>query len=400
MRVDENQGGTWLSIFLILLTVPVSLTAQDAMEFFEENCSVCHTIGDGPLSGPDLNGVTQRRDRDWLIRFIRNPENVINSGDSYAKQILEASGGIVMPDFPAMTPELASALLDFIASQSKAGGPTPEQPSVIQSAASQEAATFFEENCTVCHTIGGGPLAGPDLRGVTQRKDRDWLIRFMRNPENVINSGDSYAKQILEASGGIVMPDFAEMTPELASALLDFMEASSNPGEQESQSSESPSAAVEISDRPFTPRDVEQGQQIFSGSRQLANGGPACFSCHAMRGFGGLGGGRLAPDLTLVYERMRGRKSLAAWLGSPPTTEMRSLFRQRRLEPEEIALLVAYFEDGAKRGGGEAESAVILGFFFLALGGTIVVLISLDAIWKRRLRAVREPLVRGAGTER
>ena len=107
----------------------------------------------------------------------------------------------------------------------------------------------------------------------------------------------------------------------------------------------------------------------------------------------------MAPDLTLVYERMRGRKSLAAWLGSPPTTEMRSLFRQRPLEPEEIVLLVAYFEDGAKRGG-EAESAVILGFFFLALGGTIVVLISLDAIWKGRFRAVREPLVRGAGPER
>ena len=278
------------------------------------------------------------------------------------------------------------------------------------SVGAQDAAKFFEENCSVCHTIGDGPVTGPDLKGVTQRQQREWLIRFLRTPEAVINSGDPYAQQILQASGGIVMPDFPEVTPELASALLDFIETKSQPlaqesvppeplsPEPESRPAEAPSPVVEISDRPFTPRDVEGGKQIFGGSRRPANGGPACFSCHGMRGFGGLGGGRLAPDLTRVYERLRGRKILAAWLSSPPTTEMRSLFRQRPLEPEEIVLLVAYFEDAAKQGG-EAESAVILGFFFLALGGTIVALISFDAIWKRRLRTVREPLIRGAGLE-
>ena len=282
----------------------------------------------------------------------------------------------------------------------------------------QDAANFFEGNCTLCHTVGEGPRAGPDLQDVTQRKDRDWLIRFLLNPEAVINSGDPYARQILEAAGGIVMPTFPEVTPELASALLDFIEAKSQPSKpeskppeprpseaetnrimQESAPPEPPAEVAEISDRPFTPRDVEQGKQIFSGARPLAHGGPACFSCHAIRGFGGLGGGRLAPDLTRLYERLRGRASLASWLGAPPTTEMRSLFGPRPLEPEEIGLLVAYFEDSAKRGG-EAESAVILGFFFLGLGGTIVALISFDAIWKWRLRGVRELLVRGAGLKR
>ena len=273
----------------------------------------------------------------------------------------------------------------------------------------QDAAKFFEENCTVCHTIGEGPLSGPDLKGVTQRKDREWLIQFLRDPEAVINKGDAYAKQLQQAAGGIVMPTFPEMTPALASAVLDLVEARSSGSAQPSAAvktaspdsasvSVEPAAVVEISDRPFTPRDVEQGMQIFGGTRPLANGGPACFSCHGMRGFGGLGGGRLAPDLTRVYERKRGRKSLAAWLSAPPTTEMRSLFHSRPLEQEEIVLLVAYFEDAAKRGG-EAESAVILGFFFLGLGGAIVALISLDAIWKSRLGAARESLFRAAHLE-
>ena len=145
----------------------------------------------------------------------------------------------------------------------------------------QDAAKFFEENCALCHTIGSGPLIGPDLKGVTQRRTRDQLIRFLRNPEAFTKSSDPYAKQLLQASGGVVMPSFPQMTPELASTLLDFIEAKSNPSvqqpspapethpAQESTQAPSPVATpaegVEISDRPFTPGDVEQGGRIFAG---------------------------------------------------------------------------------------------------------------------------------------
>ncbi len=400
VRAKANGVHTsrWTALLLVLLIFPVSGSAQDAAKFFEDNCTVCHSIGSGPLAGPDLKGVTQRKDRKWLTAFLRNPEAVINSGDPYAKQLVEGASGLVMPTLPEMTAERASALLDFIESKSKSPEQKREPSPASAPAGNPAAAKFFEENCTVCHTIGGGPLGGPDLKGVTQRRTRDQLIRFLRNPEAFMNSADPYAKNLLEAAGGVVMPSFPEMTPDLASSLLDLIDSKSGPAAQETKASETPSAGGEISDRPFTPGDVEQGGLIFAGSRPLANGAPACFSCHAMRGFGGLGGGRLAPELTRVFERLRGRRSLAMWLSAPPTTTMRSLFRTRPLKPEEIVLLVAYFEDAAKRGG-QAESSVILGFFFLALGGTIVALISFDAIWKWRLQAVREPLIRSASLE-
>ena len=37
----------------------------------------------------------------------------------------------------------------------------------------QEAADFFRQNCISCHTVGGGRLTGPDLKNVTQRKERE-----------------------------------------------------------------------------------------------------------------------------------------------------------------------------------------------------------------------------------
>jgi len=37
---------------------------------FAYHCAACHTIGHGDRIGPDLDGVTARRDRDWLHRYL------------------------------------------------------------------------------------------------------------------------------------------------------------------------------------------------------------------------------------------------------------------------------------------------------------------------------------------
>jgi mono/diheme cytochrome c family protein len=41
--------------------------------------------------------------------------------------------------------------------------------------AQQDAETFYKQNCAACHTIGGGKLLGPDLKGVTKaRSTNGW----------------------------------------------------------------------------------------------------------------------------------------------------------------------------------------------------------------------------------
>lgn len=249
----------------------------------------------------------------------------------------------------------------------------------------QEAAQFFRQHCVSCHTIGGGRLTGPDLKNVTERQERDWLVQFLLDPRAMIDSGDPYAQQIFEDSRRVMMPAVAGITPERATALLDLIEA-------ESKLDESQFKGLQISDRPFTPNDVESGKQIFLGNQKLANGASACLACHTARGLGGLSGGRLGPDLSRAYERLGGRKSMGAWLFAPATTTMGPLFRDHPLEPEEILPLLAYFESTAKAGG-EDESVALLNFFFLGLGGAVLALVIFDALWKNRFRSVRAALV-------
>ncbi|MBZ0172762.1 MAG: cytochrome c, partial [Phycisphaerales bacterium] len=141
----------------------------------------------------------------------------------------------------------------------------------------QEAAAFFKQNCLSCHTVGGGRLVGPDLRGVTDRKDRDWLVNFILNPQAMIDRGDPYAQQILDEARGVVMPTISGISRDRADALLDLIEA-------ESALEKSQFVGLQLDDRPFTGVDVQVGREIFLGIRPLKNGGAACNACHTVRG--------------------------------------------------------------------------------------------------------------------
>ena len=249
----------------------------------------------------------------------------------------------------------------------------------------QESAAFFRQNCHNCHTIGGGRLTGPDLKNVTQRKDRAWLEQFVLNPRLTIDSGDPYALQLQQEARGVVMPNVVGLTPARVQALLDLIEA-------ESKLEKSQFVGLQISNRPFTPAEVAEGRDIFLGNKRLANGGASCVSCHTVKGIGGLGGGKLGPDLTRVYERLHGRRGLAAWLMAPASPTMQPIFKTRPLQTEEVLPLVALLEDSARQGG-EADSTPQFNFLLLGLGGAVLGLLAFDAIWKRRFRAVRRPMV-------
>jgi mono/diheme cytochrome c family protein len=249
----------------------------------------------------------------------------------------------------------------------------------------QEAADYFRQNCASCHTIGGGRLTGPDLKDVTARRDREWLIRFVLNPQALISQGDAYALQIQQEARGVVMPTISGINRDRVEALLTLIEA-------ESKLEKSQFAGLQITDRPFTPEEIEQGKRLFRGSQRLANGGPPCISCHTMRDVAALGGGRLGPDLTRVFERLEDRRNMAAWLTAPATPVMQPVFRRHSLQPEEILPLIALFEKAASQGG-QDESAAPLTVLLIGLSGSVVVLVVLDAVWKGRFRSVRRALV-------
>ncbi|SVA39099.1 uncharacterized protein METZ01_LOCUS91953 [marine metagenome] len=77
------------SIIFCLISIEYVGSAEKGEEIFQGNCAGCHTIGKGTLVGPDLSGVTLRREEKWLIRQIKDPDGLVAEKDPAALKLLK-----------------------------------------------------------------------------------------------------------------------------------------------------------------------------------------------------------------------------------------------------------------------------------------------------------------------
>jgi nitrite reductase (NO-forming) len=84
----------------------------------------------------------------------------------------------------------------------------------------------FETKCLACHSIAGGDKLGPDLHGVTQRRDAAWLARWLKSPDQVLQS-DAAAKEML-AKYKLPMPNQNLTDAEIKEFIAYFKWADAN----------------------------------------------------------------------------------------------------------------------------------------------------------------------------
>jgi len=74
-----------------------ALGLQPGQSLFKKICAPCHTIGVGDRVGPDLRGVTERRDHVWLADFIQHPDKARARRDPIAMELAARFPGVHMP---------------------------------------------------------------------------------------------------------------------------------------------------------------------------------------------------------------------------------------------------------------------------------------------------------------
>lgn len=79
---------------------------------FNRNCASCHAFSHDDI-GPKLGGITTEVSVDWLVRFIKDPQQVISSGDQRAEILLKKYKS-VMPSFAFLQEEDLSAIIAFL----------------------------------------------------------------------------------------------------------------------------------------------------------------------------------------------------------------------------------------------------------------------------------------------
>lgn len=240
-----------------------------------------------------------------------------------------------------------------------------------------EAAPYFEKNCSSCHTVGGGPDVGPDLKGVNDRRPKEWLIPFIQSSQTIVQSGDPYAVNLFNQFKQKKMPD-RDLKPEEILSILEFIK-SGGPKE----------APVDI--RPAslaTPADIQKGRDLFTGRIALSAGGAPCLSCHTAGDVGLLGGGTMGLNLTQVYSKYED-KGISKSLKKPGFRIMKDYYADKVLTDEEVFALKAFLYDTDRKGPSVGNPQKK--FLFLSLGGTILMMGAADFIWRRRRRKSTKP---------
>ncbi len=281
---------------------------------------------------------------------------------------------------------LVAAFTASIEGEGRRSGFTPQVSSVYAATPSGQGQAIFEEKCQGCHSIGGGRLVGPDLKGVTSRRDRDWLISFITSPDQLIAQEDPLANQLVQEYG-MAMPNLGLSEQEVEEVLA-YIEAQS--GDMQSPPSPEQDAGEKA---PAPTGDASIGRGIFIGKITLKNGGAACISCHNVDGITALGGGAMAKDLTEAYSNLGGA-GLTSILKAVPFPLMKAIYEVRPLEDDEVANLVAFLGETSDTQQPAAGRSPLI-FIMIGIAGLLLITIILQIVWRGRLSGVRQTLVKG-----
>ena len=251
--------------------------------------------------------------------------------------------------------------------------------SAVANADADAGKQIFQEKCTACHTIGKGPLVGPDLKGVTARHPREWLEQWIAAPDAMLAKKDPDATSLLHQFHDVPMPNLGLTTSDVTAVLAYLETAAAQP------------SAPATASAPAVQGDPEIGKELFTGVTRFANGGPPCMACHSVGGIGALGGGQLGPDLTGVAGRYGGAAGLNAFVAGTPTPTMKAVWSQHPLTTEERASVVAFV---GQAGVSQRPAQAIWQLTGLAALGLVVLLAVAGLRWKNRLRdGVRRPMM-------
>jgi mono/diheme cytochrome c family protein len=231
---------------------------------------------------------------------------------------------------------------------------------------SQSGEELFKSNCSSCHSIGKGRVVGPDLSGVYNKMNNDWLVSFIKSSQSMVKSGDKDAVAIFNEYK-IPMPDF-NFTDQQINDIINYIKqtdgaqpqaAGKAPAQQAASADTSKiqrtttdttkakvapgdttkgaTAAAAGDTTSVTGKMVGLGNSLYYGYTKFLNGAAPCISCHNINDPSFLGGGKLALDLSASYTKL-GPQGITAILKNPPFPPMKAAVKGEITDQEAAAI--------------------------------------------------------------
>lgn len=215
--------------FFLLLTTQLSAQEGDAVKgkgIFNANCAACHKL-DKKLIGPALEGITEKRTKEWLHAWIKDNNALRASGDADAIAIFEEYNKMPMTPFPQLSDQDINDILAYtdnkpVAKTESAGtGAMTAAALGIDSLQVVKGKNIFNANCAACHKLDA-KLIGPALGNISDKRTKEWLHAWIKDNNALRASGDADAIAIYEEYNKTPMTAFPQLSDEDIDALLAY----------------------------------------------------------------------------------------------------------------------------------------------------------------------------------
>lgn len=247
----------------------------------------------------------------------------------------------------------------------------------------------FQSKCSGCHSIGKGPLVGPDLAGTKSWDDAKLLAAIKRMEGSV---GPLAENEISELIAFLKNPESASAVQEKSDETSKSTAKSA--GETAARNAEA-SNSTEVSHKSsVSDNSIEEiqllgsaleGEKLFNGRKPFSNGGMACNACH----IAGNTSSGLGPDLSKISEKMND-KALFAACQQTPFKVMKAAYANHPVSKEEAASLVKFF-DSLKNQHALTERFPISA---CGAGGSLLILLLIAIGYRNRNNGVHKKLHR------
>ncbi|AYC32053.1 electron transporter SenC [Pseudomonas cavernae] len=149
---------------------------------------------------------------------------------------------------------LAMKLSSFLLGWQKQREATAQSYTAVKPIENLEAGRYlFRSACAACHSIGQGEALGPDLQGVTHRRSRDWLRRFIKAPDELLAQKDPIALELFAKYNQVQMPNL-RLGDDDVEVLIRYLE-------NQDAARQNPEGQADSQPQPPSPAHDAQGTQ-------------------------------------------------------------------------------------------------------------------------------------------
>ncbi len=240
-----------------------------------------------------------------------------------------------------------------------------------------EGVDIYNQSCARCHGTDGLGVPGkyPPLAGNPDAADHDLVVDAVTNGlSGKVIMGVSYTNE---------MPAFGNrLTPEEIQAVSTYVVELSLSG---------PSTAPTTT-MPVGEGTAAVGENLFTGSSLLSNGGVACIACHQSGQYDRLGGPGLGINLDGIVQDY-GKSGFISAITDPVVAPMIAVFEDHPITEQEATDLAAYLEAATAdtSSGSSVDLLVVVAIigFIILIFITAVVIKGPQNAYVEKLRSTR-----------